>query len=308
MITPVNAALSRRRFLSISAATLAAGPALATTQPSAKWQGRAMGAPAQMQITGMDHIQAAPTFARIEAELERLEQIFSLFHPQSQLARLNSTGQLAAPAPELLDVLSLSASLNAASEGAFDPTVQPVWQALALGQSADATSTGWRHLRFDSTEVRMLRPDMALTLNGIAQGFITDQIADLLRAEGLRDVLLDMGEVAALGQRPDGDDWQVGVIAPGGDLRHRLTLSDRALATSAAAGTRVGAGSETGVGQSHILDPRTGHGADLSRIASVSAPRAALADGLSTALCLVPSADAVRLVGQFPAARIEYLT
>jgi len=296
----MTARLSRRRFLSICAASAAAGPAIATTQTTAKWQGRAMGAPAQMVISGMDQYNAALLFARVEAELLRLEKIFSLFHPGSQLTRLNANGELATPAPELLDVLSLSASLNAASNGAFDPTVQPLWQALALGQENKA-QVGWKHIRFDSAEVRLMRPGMALTLNGIAQGYITDRIADLLRSAGLKDVLLDMGEVAALGQRPDGTAWQVGVAAPDGELRTKLTLSDRALATSAAAGTLVGEG------QSHILDPRTGHGATQTRLISVSAPRAALADGLSTALCLLPDAAVPAVIGQFAGAKLEYL-
>lgn len=296
----MTARLSRRRFLSISAATVAAGPAIATTHNKAQWQGRAMGAPASMVISGIEQSEAAPVFARVEAELLRLEKIFSLFQPGSQLSQLNTSGQLAAPAPELLDVLSLSSSLHSATQGAFDPTVQPLWQALALGQETKAT-VGWQHVRFDSAEVRLEHPGMALTLNGIAQGYITDRIADLLRAEGLANLLLDMGEVAALGRRPDGTAWQVGIAAPDGQLRSKLSLSDRALATSAAAGTLVGAE------QSHILDPRTHRGAVASRLVSVSATRAALADGLSTALCLLPVDQAPAVVGQFAGTRLEYI-
>jgi thiamine biosynthesis lipoprotein len=300
----MTATFSRRRFLSISAASIAAGPAVASTPKMAQWQGRAMGAAAHMMISGMDQAQAAPLFARIEAELLRLEAIFSLYQPGSQLARLNATGHLNAPAPELLDVLSLSASLNAATDGAFDPTVQPLWQALALGTDPEpmiAGTLGWKHLRYDSQEVRFLRPNMGLTLNGIAQGYITDRIAALLRAEGLQNLLLDMGEIAALGSRPDGRGWQVGVVSADRSLRSKLSLSDRALATSAAAGTLVGDG------QSHILDPRTGLGAAASRMVSVSAPKAALADGLSTALCLMPATEAPSVIRQFAGAKLEYL-
>jgi thiamine biosynthesis lipoprotein len=302
----MTASFSRRRFLSISAASLAAGPTFASTPKMARWQGRAMGAAAQMMISGMDQAQAAPLFALIEAELMRLEAIFSLFQPTSQLALLNARGHLSAPAPELLDVLSLSASLNAATDGAFDPTVQPLWQAIrqaqALGTEPVITVTpGWNHLRYDSQEVRFLRPNMGLTLNGIAQGYITDRIAALLRGEGLQNMLLDMGEIAALGNRPDGRGWQVGVASPNGSLRSKLSLSDRALATSAAAGTQIGDG------QSHILDPRTGLGAAASRMVSVSAPKAALADGLSTALCLLPATTAPAVIRQFAGAKLEYL-
>jgi FAD:protein FMN transferase len=298
----MTAPICRRRFLSISAAALAAGPAIASTPQQARWQGLAMGAAAQMTISGMGQTQAAPLFARTEAELIRLEAIFSLYQPTSQLARLNAKGNLSAPAPELLDVLSLSASLNAATDGAFDPTVQPLWQALALGtEPVISAPPGWKHLRYDSQEVRFLRPNMGLTLNGIAQGYITDRIAALLRAEGLKNLLLDMGEIAALGRRPDGRGWQVGVVSPDTRLQSKLSLSDRALATSAAAGTLVGDG------QSHILDPRTGLGAVASRMVSVSAPKAALADGLSTALCLLPPAAVPAVIRQFVGTKLEYL-
>jgi thiamine biosynthesis lipoprotein len=282
--------LPRRRFLAISAACLAAGPVTAAAH-QARWQGRAMGASAHMVISGLPQSAAAPIFAKVEAELLRLEAIFSLYQPGAQLVRLNAQGHLRAPAPELLDVLSLSASLNTASHGAFDPSIQPLWQALALGQETAAAPRGWHHLRYDSQEIRFLRPGMALTLNGIAQGYITDKIADLLRA---------MGEIAAMGQRPEGRPWQAGIVSPDGDLRARLSLSDRALATSAAAGTLVGNGT------SHILDPRNGEGAQPSRLVSVSAPRAALADGLSTALCLLPKPAAPAVIAQFPGARLEY--
>ncbi|WP_417700696.1 FAD:protein FMN transferase [Pseudophaeobacter sp.] len=291
--------LPRRRFLAISAACLAAGPVTAAAH-QARWQGRAMGASAHMVISGLPQSAAAPIFAKVEAELLRLEAIFSLYQPGAQLVRLNAQGHLRAPAPELLDVLSLSASLNTASHGAFDPSIQPLWQALALGQETAAAPLGWQHLRYDSQEIRFLRPGMALTLNGIAQGYITDKIADLLRAEGLQNLLLDMGEIAAMGQRPEGRPWQAGIVSPDGDLRARLSLSDRALATSAAAGTLVGNGT------SHILDPRNGEGAQPSRLVSVSAPRAALADGLSTALCLLPKPAAPAVIAQFPGARLEY--
>ena len=73
-------------------------------------------------------------FTAVEQELARLEAIFSLYDPNSQLSRLNAEGQLAAPAPELLEVLSLSGSLNDSTGGVFNPAVQPLWQAHARAE------------------------------------------------------------------------------------------------------------------------------------------------------------------------------
>ncbi|EBA16855.1 nosX protein [Roseobacter sp. SK209-2-6] len=291
---------SRRRFLCLSASLMVAGPALAANSPVAHWQGHALGATAQMTLAGLDPQEAAPVFARVEKELSRLEAIFSIYRPDSEVARLNATGRIALPSPELLDILSLSASLHRASKGAFDPTVQPLWQARALGKSEAGLNRGFQHLRYDPSAVSFARPDMGLTLNGIAQGYITDRIAALLRSESLTDILVDMGEISASGLSPDGNGWRAGITSPAGDILQRVTLQDRALATSAGSGTQLSDGS------SHILDPRSGEAAHLKRLVSVSAPSAALADGFSTALCLLSQEDASELIRHFPGTRLEH--
>ena len=209
--------LTRRRFLSISAAAVAR-PRAAAARETARWAGVALGARAGMTLAGITPHDARPVFARLEAEIARLERIFSLYRDDSALVRLNRAGRLPAPPPELLEVLTLSDALHAASDGAFDPSVQPLWRALATGGDAAAAraATGWHDVRFDEGGVRLLRSGMALTLNGIAQGYVTDRIAALLRSQGLRDVLVDIGEVAALGRGADGRAWRAGIATPAG--------------------------------------------------------------------------------------------
>ncbi len=292
--------LTRRRFLSISAAALSV-PAAAQAGESARWQGVALGAPASMVLAGVALPAARPVFAALETEVLRLERIFSLYRDDSALTRLNAQGHLDAPPPEMLDLLSLAGAIHDATGGAFDPTVQPLWRARAIGgdEAAARALVGWRHVGFDAGRVTLARPGMALTLNGIAQGYVTDRIADLLRSRGFGDVLVDMGEVVARGRRGDGAAWQAGIAAPDGALVGRVTLRDRALATSAPMGTRLLGG------RGHIIDP-AGTGARRALV-SVSAPRAAAADGLSTALCLVDDVTAERAVARFSGARIEAL-
>ncbi len=304
--------LSRRRFLSISAAAfgLAGAPVGATgtgTEMGAvlRWRGRALGASTSMTLTGLSEVQAQPVFRAVERELTRLERIFSLYVDGSEIARLNASGHLDTPSPELLDVLSLSASLHAATAGVFDPTVQPVWLALAQGgnvaQAQDAV--GWEHVRFDTRAVRLTRPGMGLTLNGIAQGYITDRIAALLRARGLDNVVIDMGEIAAIGTRPDGRDWQAGISRPDGLVVHHVALRNRALATSAPYGTLLSAEDKTG----HIIDPTNATAPSERTLVSISAPLAAVADGLSTACCLLNHEKAQSAVASFAGAEIELI-
>ena len=134
----------------------------------------------------------------------------------------------------------------------------------------------------------------------MAQGFVTDKISALLKTHGLRDVLVDMGEIAALGHDTDGSEWDVGVAGVDGAVVHQLQLSDRALATSAPLGTRIGVDGDQG----HIFTAT--NGAATRNVVSVSAPSAALADGLSTTLCLLPEDEANSVMQHFPTAHLEF--
>ncbi len=284
---------TRRRFLSI----LAGGailPALGTSARAAvsSWKGVVLGANAQIIL---DHPQADRLIATAVAEINRLENIFSLHRSDSQLSRLNSAGKLADPAFEMIELLSLSARINRRTNGAFDPSIQPLWELYAEQVSAGKnptqaqitdrlTRTGWQHIRFGTDEIRFARAGMALTLNGIAQGFIADKVTALLRRNGVENVMVNTGEIMGAGHAPDGQDWQIHL---GSRTAHSITLNNRAVATSAPLGTSFDQNGKLG----HILDPRTGHPGAKHAQVSVVARTAAEADGLSTAFCLMTQAE-----------------
>lgn len=286
--------ITRRRILTIAAAALAA-PARASSP--AEWQGTAMGAAARIVLTGAQPEHAARVFRKAEAILAQIESQFSL-HRDSELTRLNRNGSLSHPPAAMMALFELAGAVHKATQGAFDPTIQPLWLATALGGDVRAASAliGWDRVRFNSLEVR-LEPSMQLTFNGIAQGHAADAIAALMRAEGFTNVLIDMGEVVALGNRPAGGGWKADVALPGGKAIARVALTDRALSTSSPSGTLIGQG------RPHILDPR-GRNPQWEIIA-VSAPSAALADALSTAFCVMDRAVIHSALSRFPGARLE---
>ncbi|MCB1342209.1 MAG: FAD:protein FMN transferase [Pseudooceanicola sp.] len=300
--------LTRRRFLTIaSASCLAASPGLAGARFHV-WEGVALGARARIVL---DHPEAPRIVARAVTEIDRLESVFSLYRPQSELSRLNRHGRLARPSFEFLECLAAARAVWRLSGGRFDPTVQPLWQVLAEARQAgeaagDAALSAARQLigldrvRADPGAVT-LSPGQALTLNGIAQGYIADRVARMMRAEGVRDVLIDTGEIVAMGTMPrdDGPGWPVTIE---GEAKPRR-IAGRALATSAPGALVL----DPATGQGHILDPRLGAPVTpaVAQV-SVSAPSAALADALSTALCLVDDrAEAESTLRQVNGARLE---
>lgn len=304
--------ITRRRFLSIAAAAMAM-PGTAYASPAAyRWRGVAFGAPASLMLAGADPSRGEAVAERMMEEIRRLEGVFSLFRTDSALSRLNRDGVLDLPAPELLEVLTLCDGLARATDGAFDPTVQPVWTLYRRCLDEDRSPRpdeiarareliGWRQVEVSRDRILFARPGMAITLNGIAQGYATDRIAALLRAEGFTDILVHMGETRAQGRRPDGSVWKAGIAEPDGRLVRSLALSDRALATSAPLGTMIDPAGKLG----HIFDPATGSPAGRHALISVSAPDAAIADGLSTAFCLMGRNAIDASIAAYPQARIE---
>jgi FAD:protein FMN transferase len=127
---------------------------------------------------------------------------------------------------------------------------------------------------------------MGVTLNGIAQGYITDRVAALLRAHGIGHTLVDMGETRALDGHPAGRPWSVGIKDPRAEsgILRILPLEDQAIATSGGYGTQFDDAGRF----NHIFDPMTGGCATRYLSVSVVAPMATTADALSTALSLLP--------------------
>jgi thiamine biosynthesis lipoprotein len=229
------------------------------------------------------------------AEIDRLERIFSLQRRDSDLARLNRDGALPRPPLELVAVLETAARVAGLTGGAFDVTVQPLWRLHADHFARPGRDPAGppvrdlerlrplidhRALEVEPGRVRLARPGMAVTLNGVAQGFVADRLAALLQDQGVASVLLDVGEIATVGAAPGGGDWRV--RAGGGPV---LELARGAVATSSPAAL-----SFDGAGRfPHLLDPATLRPSASPAEVTVVADSATLADALSTALSVRPA-------------------
>jgi len=303
--------LDRRRFIAISAAAAGLGliPFVASRKSAAKllveWRGMSLGSVAIIRIHHPDQAVARRLIERAVSEAQRLEKIFSLYREDSSLSELNRSGVLVAPPAELSELLSLCDRFWRMTNGAFDPTVQPLWQCYAdhFARSGSASTgpspakiedalmlVGWEKVHFDRDKVVLARPGMGLTLNGIAQGYITDRVVENLRLGGIASCLADMGEIRGLGAQPDGRPWPVVLEAPSGKVEGAppIPIVNKAVATSGAAGFRFDEQGRC----NHLFDPSTGACADPARNLTVVTDAAVTADALSTAFALM---DEVRI-------------
>ena len=271
--------------------------------------GRALGT--EIGITAF-HTDPAIADAAIDqafAAIDHVEQVMSLYRPDSQLSQLNLQGALTDPDPQLVQVLNRAAELSAQSDGAFDVTVQPLWLAYETAAANDALPTDdaiaaallpvdWQQVSVSADRIAFAQPGMAITLNGIAQGLAADAARQALQDAGIAHALIDSGEIGSVGTHAEKDHWAIGIKDPRNpaSILGVASLQDRCLATSGDYETTFSADFSA----HHLLDPRTGHSPTELASVSIVAPTALEADALSTAVFLMGPERGRALVESLP--------
>ena len=309
-LKPVN----RRTFLRIVATTAAVGACwqlgLFSGNPKLQVARRSqpiMGTYLNLTVYGRDRDECEKAIDSTIKRMLALEGTLSRHMETSQVFRLNSTGKLASPSRELLEVLDLSHKLSRQTDGAFDVTVMPL---LAIhtelhGEygSPDAenlkaarSSIGYEHLEWDTSEVRFNKPGMSITLDGIGKGFIVDQGVATLKEHGFQNVYVEAGgDLMVSGAKADGSPWRIGIQNPRREKTMApvvVAVSDRAVATS---GDYFQAFTPD-LRHHHILDPHTGFSAPELASATITAPNVAMADGLATATMVLGHTRSIELL------------
>lgn len=281
-----------RRALCLGFGTLAlCGGGAFAGQPTARARSSfAFGTTVRVQAIAADEWIAEAACAAALASIHRVERLMSVYDAQSEISRLNRHGRLAWPDPWTLAVLRQASAFAASSDGAFDITVQPLWRLFrhhaergGLPSDDDVAAVrslvGWRGLRVDEAGLRLARPGMAVTLNGIAQGFAADRACEAMRAAGAVAGLVDAGELASLGRALAGGPWSVALQVPHHGREERIVL-DACVATSADSPSHFSADRR----HHHIFDPHSGWSPTALSAVSVVAATATQADAWSTAI------------------------
>jgi thiamine biosynthesis lipoprotein len=258
-------------------------------------------------VAGSQH-HAVDACGRAFDEMDRLIGLLNRYDPRSALSALNAAGRLDGPPPELHHVLDAAVGVHRTSSGAFDVTVAPL---LALFRdrlggavavepgAAEIRETlariGSRHLSVSRRRVTLARDGMAVTLDGIAKGYIVDAMAAVLDRQGVRQYLIDAGgDIRVRGSREAGRPWVVGIKDPagGGLYPEVLHVDGGAVATSGSYEAHFG----DDLAFHHIVDAATGRSPGTALSVSVRAPTAEAADALATAVFVLGPDAGTRLV------------
>jgi thiamine biosynthesis lipoprotein len=305
----------KRRAAAALAAAAAAAVCVAALSLPREWRygAAAMGTRAELTIVGsafeMISGRTGGAATKALAEIAAIERLMSIYRAGSDIARLNGGGAEVEVDPRTFEVLTRAAEISRLTGGAFNVCVLPAEEAWGFktgGMRAvpdePVRVSGGIALREEPggflarAEPRGTRVD----LGGIAAGYAADRAAHLLRAEGVRGALVDIGgDVYCLGMSARGAPWRVGIRHPRSQgVLLVLDLSDRAIATS---GDYEDCFIRNGKRYSHIFDPRTGRPAERGvASATIVADSCVVADALGTALVVMGAPEALRLVERLP--------
>ncbi len=237
-----------------------------------------------------------------QSRITGLDRLWSVTDPDSELSRLNSGEQIAV-SPETAELLRFSLEIAEKTEGALDPTIYPVLTAwgftLDENRVPDKSELAallervdYRNIRIDGDTVS-LKHNAMLDFGAVAKGYAGDEAAKILRETGITSALINLGgSITAIGKKPDGSDWKIGVKNPldSGNVG-TLALSDLSAVTSGAYERYFTA--EDGTVYGHIIDPATGYPVDNDLLSvTIVSENAALCDALSTALFVMGSEKA----------------
>ncbi len=259
----------------------------------------------------IDNVSVAPEEIRdsVEAILHRIDTTLSGYNKGSLLSRLNR-GETVQTTPMLREMYALAYQWFEASGGALDFAAGPLYDAWGFGfregrlPSPDTVASilstcGMKHLAPELPEGEVTLPEgLSLNFNAIAQGYTCDKVAAYLYSIGVKDMLVDIGEIWCDGHNPAGKPWSVGIDRPfdrptdgtdsAGEDLDGIWSSEGAAVGIVTSGNYRKYYVKDGKKYAHTIDPRSGYPVEHQLLsASVTSRRSSAdADALAT-LCMV---------------------
>jgi thiamine biosynthesis lipoprotein len=244
---------------------------------------------------------------------ERLDDLLSVYRPESDVSRLNASSGGAAQVvdPAVVAILMDSIGFSLLTGGAFDVTVGPLVElwidaaATGIAPPQDALERALLLIGPDKIELRSDREvalrvaGSSVNLGGIAKGWALDRMRETLVERGIESALLNFGQSStwAIGTPADASGWRLLARSAADGFLGVMSLEDTALSVSGTLGDFVEIG---GRRYGHILDPRSGQPLTRRRQAIVLAPDAAIAEALSKALLVMGEEDGIALIEAQP--------
>ena len=264
-----------------------------------EYEGLLFGSYVKIKVLELNAEKENRIVTKVFAEMARLDSIFSLYNPTSEINQINQQkrGKLS---QDFKNLLTKALEISEKSNGAFDITILPLiqyWRSYFKSKELPDSLEIKRLLKF--VDYRMIKihddsvylPDsFRIDLGGIAVGYSIDRAAEILKREGIKTCLIDAGgDIIGFGER----EWKVAVKNPREEeLIRTFSIHNQGIATS---GDYEKFFMKNGIRYHHILNPKTGYPAWGCASVTVIAPDALTADAYSTTIFVLGSQDGLAL-------------
>ncbi|TKC01788.1 FAD:protein FMN transferase [Pedobacter cryotolerans] len=256
------------------------------------------------------------TKSQIDSILNVVDLSMSLYKPNSTISKFNAmpAGKIKVD-PHMNIVLKKSFQINKETDGFFDITIQPLmrlwgfYRAQAQKNLPDTnkinallkTSIGMNKIKLKRKSLSKQNRSIEIDLNGIAQGYAVDVVADFVASKGIKSYVFELGgEIRAKGPKPDGSQIKIGIEGPttnefeNPDMKHIISFKQGAVTTSGSYRKYI---SFNGKNYGHIINPKTSYPINNGIISvTIFAEKAIDADGYDNALMLMPVQKAIKFV------------
>ena len=262
---------------------------------------RAMGSDCEFQLCFGGGSDSQLIFKCLQDELERLESKYSRFRKDSLLSQIN-LGKEVNIDNETISLLEHAFNCFEQSEGLFDvtagrlnslwdfkkkkvPSQEEISYALSV---TDFSKVSWNN------GILSMPAGMNVDFGGIVKEYAADTLAVLAKKFGVQYGLINLGgDIAIVGNKPDGIAWKVGITDPRGTETEiaSIDIYSGGLATS---GDYKRYFIYEGKRYSHILNPKTGFPCAGLRAVSVAANLCTVAGSIATIAMLKDEPEAIK--------------
>ncbi len=232
---------------------------------------------------------------KVEKEINRLDSLLSVQNKNSEIHKINKSKSLS-PSEEVLEIIKGSKEISKKTNGAFDITTEPLTRAWGFCNGVDnrvpdkkeikdiLKNVGVENISIDNGKI-ILNKNTSIDLGAIAKGYASHKANKILSDNKITSALISLGgNVRAIGSKPDGSPWIVGIADPDDTSQQIGTLSVKDTSVITSGGYQRFFESK-GKKYHHIINPHTGYPAEsgLKSVTIVSEDDT-LGDALSTAL------------------------
>lgn len=249
----------------------------------------------------------------IDRILVLIDSSMSLYKPYSLISRFNAGTEGVVLDAHFLKVMKKSFEIYQSTHGKFDVTVKPLVQAWGFGPrrinsfpdssqiSALLPCVGMDGVVLKGKVLTKKKSCIQIDLNGIAQGYSVDVLADFMGKKRIKYYVVELGgELRVKGPKPDGKPMRIGIEGPAvnalaqPEIKHVMALNKGAVTTSGNYRKYFENGSKK---ISHLIDPKTGYPIDNELISvTLYAKDALTADGYDNAIMAMGLKEGLRFV------------